>query len=351
MPTSSASFTSYLDPQTLARVGSLELRARMIVDGLMTGMHRSPMQGFSVEFAQHRQYVPGDDTRFLDWKVMAKTDKLYLKQYVRETNLDMMVLVDVSASMDYTSGTRFVGNRDKSEMMNQGKAPSGAGRDFKGNAPKGWRKIDHACALVVALAQLALNQGDRVGLGIFADDVKRSTRLSNSQGHWRDITQALVDATMEGGTSDKKASLETIKGRTDLGVVFDRLLAQLRRKSLVVLITDLFDDMANIERGLAQLRYRGHDVLIIQVMDPAELTFPFRSMSEFRGLEGEGKLQVDPHAIRKAYLEVVEEHNRAVAKACQKFQIDRILLNTSEHLGPPLSHFLAQRTAMINRGS
>lgn len=351
MATSTASFTSYLDPETLARVGSLELRARMIVDGLMTGMHRSPMQGFSVEFAQHRQYVPGDDPRFLDWKVMAKTDKLYLKQYVRETNLDLMVLVDVSASMDYTSGARFIGGKAKSELMNQGRPPSGAGRDFKGAPPKGWRKIDHACALVVALSQMALNQADRVGLGIFADDVKRSTRLSNSQGHWRDITQALVDSTLEGGTSNEKASAQTIKGRTDLSVVFDRLLAQLRRKSLVVVISDLFDDLSNLERGLARLRYRGHDALVIQVMDPAELSFPFRSTSEFRGLEGEGRLPLDPQAIRKAYLEVMHEHNRGVARACQKFQIDHMLLNTSEHLGPPLAHFLAKRTSMINRGS
>lgn len=300
MPTSTASFTSYLDPETLARVGSLELRARMIVDGLMSGMHRSPMQGISVEFAQHRQYVPGDDTRFLDWKVMAKTDKLYLKQYVRETNLDMMVLVDVSASMEYTSGMRFTGSKPKSELMNAGKPPSGAGRDFKGSPPTGWRKIDHACALVVALAQLSLNQADRVGLGVFADDVKRSTRLSNSQGHWRDITRALVESQTVGEPSNVKASVETIQGRTNLGVVFDHLLAQLRRKSLVVVISDLFDDIENIERGLARLRYRGHDALVIQVMDPAELSFPFRSVSEFTGLEGEGKLPLDPQAIRKA---------------------------------------------------
>ena len=350
MPSSTASFTSYLDPETLARVGSLELRARMIVDGLMTGMHRSPMQGFSVEFAQHRQYVPGDDPRFLDWKVMAKTDKLYLKQYVRETNLDMMVLVDVSASMDYTSAARFT-KKPKTELMNQGSAPSGAGRDFKGKPPAGWRKIDHACALVVALSQLALNQADRVGLGIFADDVKRSTRLSNNQGHWRDITQALVETEMVGGQSNDKAGPGSIKGRTDLGVVFDHLLAQLRRKSLVVVISDLFDDVENIERGLARLRYRGHDALVIQVMDPAELSFPFRDVSEFRGLEGEGRLPLDPQAIRKAYLEVVEAHNQAIARACQKFQIDHVLLNTSEPLGPPLSHYLAKRTSMINRGS
>lgn len=323
----------------------------MIVDGLMTGMHRSPMQGFSVEFAQHRQYVAGDDTRFLDWKVMAKTDKLYLKQYVRETNLDMMILVDTSASMDYTSAKRFVGNTPKEELMNKGEPPSGKGRDFKGKPPAGWRKMDHACALAVAFAQLALTQADRVGLAIFADDVKQSTRLSNSSGHWRDITSALVDADMVGEASTQKASIDTTGGRTNLGAMFDKMLAQLKRKTLVVLISDLFDDAAALEKGLAQLRYRGHDAMVIQVMDPAELTFPFRSASEFNGLEGEGRLPVDPQAIRAAYLEVVEEHNEKIARACQKFHLDHLLLNTSENLGAPLSHFLAKRVAMISRGS
>lgn len=323
----------------------------MIVDGLMTGMHRSPMQGFSVEFAQHRQYVPGDDTRFLDWKVMAKTDKLYLKQYVRETNLDMMILVDVSASMDYTSAKRFTGSTPKDELMNQGEPPSGKGRDFKGKPPAGWRKMDHACALAVAFAQLALTQADRVGLGIFADDVKRSTRLSNSSGHWRDMTQALVDAEMVGEPSTQKATMDTIRGRTNLAAMFDKMLAQLTRKTLIILISDLFDDIAALEKGLARLRYRGHDAMVLQVMDTAELTFPFRSASEFTGLEGEGRLPVDPQAIRKAYLEVVEEHNRKIERACQKFHLDHLLLNTSENLGAPLSHFLAKRAAMIGRGS
>ncbi|MEM1353425.1 MAG: DUF58 domain-containing protein [Planctomycetota bacterium] len=351
MPSSTASFTSYLDPETLARVGSLEMRARMIVEGLMTGMHRSPMQGFSVEFAQHRQYVPGDDTRFLDWKVMAKTDKLYLKQYVRETNLDMMILVDVSASMEYTSAKRFTGGTPTADLMNKGEPPTGQGRDFKGKPPKGWRKMDHACALAVAFAQLALTQADRVGLGIFADDVKRSTRLSNSSGHWRDITQALVDSEIVGEPSTQKATADTVRGRTNLAAMFDKMLAQLNRKTLIILISDLFDEIEGLEKGLARLRYRGHDAMVLQIMDTAELSFPFRGASEFNGMEGEGRLPVDPQAIRKAYLEVVEEHNRKVERACQKFQLDHLLLNTSENLGPPLSHFLAKRAAMIGRGS
>ncbi|MFI4860756.1 MAG: DUF58 domain-containing protein [Phycisphaerales bacterium JB063] len=355
MPTT-ASFTSYLDPQTLARVGSLEMRARMIVEGLMSGQHRSPMQGFSVEFAQHRQYVAGDDLRFLDWKVMAKTDKLYLKQYVRETNLDLMVLVDVSASMGYTSGTRFTGGKSRGELMNEGKPPAGAGRDYKGQVPAGWRKIDHAAALAVAVSHLALMQQDRVGLAVFADDVRQSTRLSNNGHHWRNITQALVEADLVGpepGSAAPKAkpTAESIQGRTHLAPMFDRMIAGLQRKSLVVLISDLFDDPAVIEQGLAKLRHRGHDAIVLGVMDPAELTFPFRSVSEFMGMEGEGRLPLDAQSIQKAYLEVVAAHRAAVESACQKFRFDHLLLNTSEPLGAPLSMFLARRAAMIARGS
>lgn len=356
MPNSTASFTSYLDPHTLARVGALEMRARMIVEGLMSGQHRSPMQGFSVEFAQHRQYVAGDDLRFLDWKVMAKTDKLYLKQYVRETNLDLMILVDVSASMGYTSGMRFTGSRAKQELMNEGKPAEGTGRDLKGKVPGGWRKIDHAAALAVAVAHLALMQADRVGLAIFADEVQRSTRLSNNKHHWRNITQALVDADLvgppEGGAPLRsKPTVDTIQGRTNLTAMFDQMTAGLQRKSLVVLISDLFDDAEAIEQGLAKLRHRGHDAVVLRVMDPAELTFPFRSVSEFMGLEGEGRLPLDPQAIRAAYLDVVNTHRDAVEDACQKFHFDHLMLDTGAPLGAPLSMFLARRAAMIARGS
>ena len=350
----------------LARLGSLEMRARMIVEGMMSGQHRSPMQGFSVEFAQHRQYVAGDDLRFLDWKVMAKTDKLYLKQYVRETNLDLMVLVDVSASMGYTSGTRFTGGRARSELMNQGRPARGKGRKIQeplpgatgpgAGVPAGWRKIDHAGALAVAVAHLALMQADRVGLAVFADEVQRSTRLSNNTNHWRNITQAMAETDLvghpeQGAPHSAKPTASTLRGRTDLTAMFDRMTAGLQRKSLVVLISDLFDDADAIERGLAKLRHRGHDAVVLQLMDPAELSFPFRGVSEFMGLEDEGRLPLDPQAVRGAYLEVVAKHRAAVAQSCQKFRFDYLLMDTSEPLGAPLSMFLARRAAMIARGS
>lgn len=320
----------YLDPTTLAAIGPLDLRARMIVEGLMTGMHRSPYQGFSVEFAQHRQYAPGDDTRFLDWKVYGKTDKLYLKQYQKETNLDLLVLVDVSGSMAY-------GGRGQ-----------GAGGS-RGQVKNEWRKFDHAASLAAAMTHLALRQQDRVALSLFDDQPRRATRLSNRQGHWRTIVEALSSVDPKPSPVNLAESAENVPGRTDLVNVFDRVAAKLTQRSLVVLISDLFDDTEALERGLARLHHRRHDVIVLQTLDPAELTFPFRSPSQFLGMEADGRLQLDPAALREAYLESLETHLGMVEQACRKFRFDYLLINTGESLAPPLSHFLAKRAARIAR--
>ena len=327
---------NYLDPQTLAAIKSIELRARMIVEGLMSGQHRSPQQGISVEFAQHRPYTAGDDTRFLDWKIFGKTDKLYLKQYQQETNLDLVLLLDCSGSMGYTSLTA----------------------DRPGWTAR-WSKWNHGCCVAAAMANIALRQQDRVSLTLFADAVVGGCRLSNASNHWKTIAQRLQQTQLVGGGGDDGGA-ETGPGgrglleggwggRTDLGGVLDRVLSGLQRRSLVVLISDLFDEPAALESGLARLRHRRHDLLLLQVMDPAELTFGFRDLSEFAGLEGEGRLPVDPAALRKAYLAVVEEHLRGVESAARKFDYDYALLRTDEALGPPLSHFLARRASLIGK--
>ncbi|MFA9478463.1 DUF58 domain-containing protein [Phycisphaerales bacterium AB-hyl4] len=324
---------NYLDPALLATVGSLELRARMIVEGLMTGQHRSPHQGFSVEFAQHRQYVPGDDTRFLDWKVFGKTDKLYLKQYQKETNLDMVVLVDVSGSMSYASKR----GGDKQAA--------------------GWRKFDHAATLAAAMAHLALKQQDRVGVTLFDDQLRAATRLSNNQGHWRNIVEALStveiksnDAASSAQRKEQASDPTLADAQTDFAGLFDRVVAKLNQRSLIVLISDLFDDVAVLEQGLARLHHRRHDVIVLQTLDPAELSFPFRSPSDFLGLEAEGRLPLDPSALRDYYLEVLNEQLQAIEQAARKFRFDYLMLDTSKSIGPPLSHFLARRAAAIGKG-
>lgn len=325
MPATDTASPSYLDPKTLSAVGNIDLRARMIVEGLMTGMHRSPMQGFSVEFAQHRQYTPGDDTRFLDWKVFGKTDKLYLKQYLKETNLDLAILVDTSGSMAYSSGEQP------------------------------WRKFDHAAAAAAAMSFIALQQQDRVALTTFSSESQRATRLSNNRGHWRDIVEVLSAAELEVDDSNTDApkgqavSEDGRDGQTDMLRLFDEVNARLHHRSLVCVISDMFDDPAHLEQGLARLAYRRHDVIIMQVMDDAELTFPFRTASDFIGLEAEGRLPLDPASLRKAYLKVMDEHVRTIERAARKYRYDHVLLNSSEPLGPALSHFLAKREAMISR--
>lgn len=320
------SVPNYLDPQTLAAIKTIDLRARIIVEGLMSGQHRSPQQGISVEFAQHRQYTPGDDTRFLDWKIYGKTDKLYLKQYQQETNLDMVILLDCSGSMGYTSLT---------------------------NQPAGWTnrwsKWNHASCIAAAMANIALRQQDRVGLTLFADDVVAGSRLSNAQNHWKEIAQLLHRTTLVTEENEETVSADNTHTHTDLGVIVDRTAAQLTRRSLIILISDLFDDPEHLEKGLARLHHRHHDVIILQVMDPAELAFDFRDPSEFFGLEGEGKLPLDPAALREAYLNVVDEHLREVERTARKFDYDYLLLNTQDALGPPLSHFLARRAALIGK--
>jgi len=314
---------TYLDPQVLASVASLDMRARMIVEGIMTGMHRSPFFGYSVEFAQHRQYAPGDDIRHLDWKVFGRSDKLYLKQYQKETNLRLVLLVDTSGSMAYGS-----------------------------DAVKGWRKYDYAATMAATFAHLALRQQDRVSLVLFADQMRQSTRLSNARDHWRTIVDTLGSVTPQDDEplyNQQNMDDGLPERMTNLGRMFEQVVAKLTRRSVIVLISDLFDNAEALQKGLARLRHRRHDVMVLQVVDHAELTFPFRSPSEFFGLEAEGKLPLDPAALRDAYLEVFNEHLRSVQDVTQRFGFDYMMLDTSQPLGPPLSRFLAIRTAAADR--
>ena len=321
---------TYLDPHTLAAIAPLEMRARMIVEGLMIGMHRSPFQGFSVEFAQHRQYAPGDDLRHLDWKVFGRTDKLYLKQYQKETNLDLMVMVDASGSMAYGSDLT--------------RAHTPEGRRY-------WRKFDHAASLAVAIAYLALKQNDRVALLLFAEAARQATRLSNAMGQWRAIVDALSAEPLLKGQPGPRGilSADQTGRKTDLALLMDRMVAKLRRRSLLVLISDLFDEPAALERGLAKLYHSRHDVIILQVLDHEEMTFPFRSPSEFIGLEAEGRLGLDPAALRAGYLAALQKHLDIVQNMARRFQFDYLLLDSSQSLNASLSYFLAERAGAINR--
>jgi uncharacterized protein (DUF58 family) len=299
-------YRKYLEPKTLARISSLDLRARLIVEGLMTGMHRSPYQGISIEFAQHRPYVAGDDIRHVDWKVFGKTDKIYLKQYQEETNLHLICVVDASESMGFGS---------------------------IGSGKEAWTKFDLATAIAASMSYMAIQQQDSVGLAIFDQDLKHYIKPSNSPGQWKIITREL--------TITPKLK------KTQMSRILDQLAEKLTHRSLIVILSDFFDDLENIKKGLRHLRYKKHEIMAFQILDPLEIDFPFEDTTLFKGLEETGELLTEPRALRDGYLEQLRVFTEGFQKMCRGMHIDFVRMNSGESLDVSLTGFLATRAASI----
>ena len=309
----------YLAPETLVQLAPFELRAKMVVEGVMSGMHRSPYQGMAVEFAQHRQYVPGDDLKHLDWKVYGRSDKLYIKQYQQETNLDVILMVDASASMSF--GT-----------LNMKR---GWGGTITNTDRRVWTKFDHATAAAVAIAYLSLHQQDRVGLAVFADEVRTMVSRSGARGQWQRIVTALSGEPVEATTNLRKAT--------------EQVLGKISNRALFVIISDLFEDIESIRQALARLRHRRHDVILLQTLDRQELRFGFSQPAPFVGLEGEGRLRIDPRALRQAYLDALQAHIHEINRIALSFGFDHHQLDTHESVGPALAYLLARRNVHFKR--
>jgi uncharacterized protein (DUF58 family) len=290
-----------LSPEALARLEGLGLRARMIVEGYVSGVHRSPYHGFSIEFAEHREYVPGDDLRYLDWKVFGRTDKYHLKQFEEETNLVAHLLLDTSESMRYQSP---------------------ASR---------WSKLEYAQTAAAALAYLILHQQDSAGLVTFDNEIRALVRASSNPSHIKQLLQV-----MEQSQPQRK---------TATGLVFHDLAERLTKRGIVVVLSDLFDDVPTMLAGLAHLRHRRHEVIVLHVLDPAELDFPFQQPTLFEGLEQLPQAMVEPRAIRAAYLEEFGRFLRAVKMGCRMHRIDYVLLRTDQSLEVVLASYLAARAA------
>lgn len=306
MADSATDYRKYLDPRTLARISSLDLRARLIVEGLMTGMHRSPYQGISVEFAQHRPYVQGDDIRHIDWKVMGRTDKVYLKQYLEETNLHLICIVDASESMGY--GT-----------IKSGKAT--------------WSKYDHATAIAASLAYMAIQQQDSVGLAIFDQALSRYFKPSNSPGQWKIIVNELQQVPRW--------------NKTNTGKILDQIAEKLTHRSLLVIISDFFDNIESIRQGLRHLRYKKHEIMVFQVLDPTEIEFPFEDVTLFKGMEEMGELLTEPRSLREGYLEQLRLFTDELKKISRGMNIDFQRFSTGDSLDVAISQFLATRSASM----
>ncbi|MGD9723692.1 MAG: DUF58 domain-containing protein [Pirellulales bacterium] len=293
----------YLDPQTLAKLQGLELRARSIVEGYVSGVHRSPYHGFSIEFAEHREYSPGDDLRYLDWKVFGKTDKFYLKQYEEETNLVSYLVVDSSESMRYQSE----------------------------DAPLS--KLDYAQCVAGSLAYLILQQQDSVGMVTFDNEIRSLVRPSSNPSHLKQLLHVMENAVPQ--------------RKTQTGPIFHDLAERLKRRGLVLIFSDLFDDVPSMLAGLKHLRHRRHDVVVFHVLDPAELDFPFRQTTMFRGMEQLPDVLTDPRALRQAYLDEFQKFLQAVHRGCRAQSIDYVQLRTDQSLEIALSSYLAMRMHRI----
>ena len=291
----------YLDPLALARLKNLSLAARLVVEGFYAGMHRSPHKGFSIEFAEHRQYSPGVDPRHIDWRVYGRRDKLYVKQYEEETSLRCYLLLDKSASMGYRGG-------------------------------EGLTKLEYGSYLAASLAWLMQAQHDAVGLITFDSQVRASLPPRQGAGHLRTLMEKLED--------------NRPGGETSLAATFHQLAQSIKRRSLVVVISDLFDDPHELVAALKHFRHRKHEVLVFHTLDPTELTFPFDDVTRIEDMETGHEVTSDPRAFRAAYLEELSRFLDAVRGGCLDAQIDYALAPTDQRFDLFLGTYLARRQLM-----
>jgi len=292
----------YLDPEILQKLGDLELVAREVVEGLRVGHHRSPLRGFSTEFAHHRQYAPGDSIRDLDWRVYGRTDRYYTKLYEAETNFDCYILIDVSASMNYASGKVS--------------------------------KLEYAKFLAASLAYMVLKQRDSVGLSIFDSEVRAYLPPRSTMGIILEIDKLLRDITPV--------------PRSSIAEQLHDIALLMRRRSFVILISDLFADVEDILAGLDHLRFDGHNVVVFHTLDPYEIEFPFKGTWRFEGLESEPPLTTQPERIRKDYLASFNSYLDALRAGCVGSHVDYTTVDTSHPLDAVLREFFFRRESTLN---
>jgi len=288
----------YLEPSALARVKNLQMVARGVVEGAISGLHASPYKGFSVEFAEHREYTAGDDPRHLDYKMLARTDRLYIKQYEEETNMRVQILLDTSGSMAYS---------------------------HEGNITK----YDYAAHLTAILAYLMTRQQDSVGLTTFDTEVRLDMPARSSPRHFGEMMR----------------QLEAIKPgeKTDVAETLHKLANRFKKRCLIVLVSDLYDEPDAVMRALHHFRHRKHEVIVFHVFDKAEIEFPFKDVISFHDLETDERLQIDPVFVRDVYKEQIETFIEGYRRACAETQIDYVMTDTSVPYDFMLSKYIAKR--------
>lgn len=297
----------YLKPELLATIGDLEMRARFVVEGFVSGMHRSPYHGVSVEFAQHKEYVAGDDLRHLDWRVYGRSDRFYIKQFEEETNLRLHIALDASSSMRYPE------HLDRNDRLT---------------------KFEYAATLAASLAFLVTHQQDAAGLIVFDDRVRSELPPLSSQGHLHSLVEMLERVRLE--------------QPNDAVATFPRIAGRLQRRSMVALISDLLVDTDVLIPTLERIRHAGHEVVVFHVLDADERTFPFMNNTLFEGIEApDTQVLVDPQALKAAYLEALEAHESKIRRACSNSRIEFVSLSTADPLDVALRAYLAARMHQV----
>ena len=291
----------YLDPAGLHRVGNMELVAKQVVEGFLTGRHRSPYHGFSVEYLDHRAYTPGDEIRNLDWKIVARSDKYYVKLYEDETNLRAYILLDCSSSMSFTSGEQS--------------------------------KLSWGAYLAAALTYLLIRQNDAVGLLQFDTGVRSFVPPKAHPTQFRRILESLDD--VEPG------------GETDLGAVLHEAAERTKRRGLIIVISDLIDNEEAIASGLGHFRHNNHEVIVFHTMDPAELEFPFDRLTRFKDMEGAGRVVANPKSLRRRYLSRIGQFTDQVKRDCMERRISYELCDTSQPYDRFLASYLDKRSRIF----
>jgi uncharacterized protein (DUF58 family) len=296
-----ASRPRLLDPVFVSKLARIDLRARLVVEGFLTGLHRSPYHGFSVEFAEHRQYMPGDPLRHLDWKVLAKSDRKYVKQYQEETNLRATLLVDTSASMGYGS--------------------------------RGLTKLDYARQLAASLAYLMLRQHDAVGLFAFASGRGELMPPRSSPGQLRQLL-LLLERLSPGGSTDFVASLHTLAER-------------MTRRGLVIILSDLLDELDRVESAVHHFRHRKHEVLVFQVLDPQEVSFDFEQEATYVDLEDGARVTTRPQELRGHYRAEVRAWMERIRQFCVEKQADYVSMVTDTPYDRALLEYVSKRARLL----
>lgn len=293
MPTKKAT----MDPQAIQRIARLDLRARFIIEGLLAGSHRSPFHGFSVEFSEHRKYVPGDEISTIDWSVYGRTDRYFVKKYQAETNAQCHILMDTSNSMQYASN--------------------------------GVSKLEYATSIAAALGYLMIRQSDPVGLITFDRNIRKVIPPKSRRNHLFAILKSL--------------STTEPKGTTHLGRSLRQMAGLIRKRSIIIVLSDFLDEPERILSPVNYFRFRKHDIILFQILDHAERTFPFQNLSTFQDLETGDRMLLDPAVLQKEYCALLEKHNETIRRGASDARAEYVLMDTQTPFDVALMAYLSMR--------